>query len=165
MQAQEEKNRLSVSEARADIGRTLKIEPKLTEIYLFTTAPDDLTLDKLAIEIRQEQANLGRAVQVHIWGLDKLQRRIRLYADAVRAFDPDYSASTDELIELGRENLEVGRETAAEFAAVRAGQQVMAGNVEQILAIVRSVDRGSGAALDRVIRSSPIPPLSPTPSS
>ncbi len=144
------KDRLSVSEARTDIGRSLKIEPKLTEIYVVTTAPDDLALDKLAVEIRQEQADLGRAVQVHIWGWDELQRRIRLYADAVRAFDPEYSASTDELIELGRKNLEAGGERAAEFAAMRADQQVMSGNVEQILAIVRSVDRGSGAALDRV---------------
>ncbi len=143
-------DRLSVSEARSDIGRSIKIEPKLSEIYVVTTAPDDLALDKLAIAIRQEQADLGRAVQVQIWGWDELQRRIRLYPDAVRAFDPEYSASTDELLELGRENVEVGRETAAEFAAVRVDQQVMAANVEQMLAIVRSGDTESRAALDKI---------------
>ncbi|KQR85273.1 tetratricopeptide repeat protein [Sphingomonas sp. Leaf343] len=143
-------DRLSVAEARSDIERSLGIEPPLTEIYVVTTAPDELALDKLAIAIRQEQADLGRAVQVHIWGWDELQRRIRLYPDAVRAFDPEYSASTDELLELGRENVEGGRETAAELAAARADQQVMAANVEQILAIVRSADTGSGAALDKI---------------
>lgn len=143
-------DRLSVAEARSDIERSLGIEPPLTEIYVVTTAPDELALDKLAIAIRQEQADIGRAVLVHIWGWDELQRRIRLYPDAVRAFDPEYSASTDELLELGRENVEGGRETAAELAAARADQQVMAGNVEQILAIVRSADTGSGATLDKV---------------
>ena len=144
------RDRLSVSEARSDIDRSLKIEPKLTEIYVVTTAPDDLALDKLAISIRQQQADLGRAVQIQIWGWDELQRRIRLYPEAVRAFDPEYSASTDELLGLGRENVQVARETTAELAAARADQHVMAGNVEQILAMVRSADTGSGAALDKV---------------
>ena len=143
-------DRLSVAEAKTDIERSLRIEPPLTEIYVVTTAPDGLALDKLAIAIRQEQADLGRAVQIHIWGWDELQRRIRQYTDAVRAFDPEYSASTDELLALGRENFEVARETAAELAASRSDQQVMSGNVEQILALMRSADTGSGAALDKV---------------
>lgn len=143
-------DRLSVAEAKADIVRSLAIEPNLTEIYVVTTAPDELALDKLAIGIRQDQLASGRAVQVHIWGWDELQRRIRQHPEALRAFDPEYSASMDELLELGRETVDFVRETTAELASARTDQRLMANDVQQILALVKATDGGSGAALDKV---------------
>jgi hypothetical protein len=65
-------DRLSVMEAKSDIDRALRIKPPLTEIYVATTAPDDIELDRLAISTAQEQANLGRAVRIAIWGWDEL---------------------------------------------------------------------------------------------
>ena len=92
----------------------------------------------------------GRAVQVHIWGWDELQRRIRQHPEAMRASDPEYGASTNELLELGCETVEVARETTAELAAARTDQRPMANDVQQILALVRGADAGSGAARDKV---------------
>ncbi len=143
-------DRLGMAEARSDIERSLRIQPPLTEIYVVTTAPDELALDKLAIAIRQQQAELGRAVQIHVWGWNELQRRIRQFPDAIQAFDPEFSATAEELLRFGHESVEIGRKTATELAAVRSEQQVVAGGVEQILALMRSADTGSGALLDKV---------------
>lgn len=143
-------DRLSVAEAKSDIVRALRIEPPLTEIFVVTTAPDHIVLDKLAIELRQEQADLGRTVQIQLWGWNELQRRIRQFPEAMRAFDPEYNASTDELLELGQEGLEVGRRSAAELTAIRSDQEVIASGMQEMLTLLRSPDTGGGAALDRV---------------
>lgn len=144
------RDRLSVPEARSDIGRALLIEPALTEIYVVTTAPDDIALDKLAIAFRQEQADLGRAVQIQVWGWDELQRRIQMFPDAVNAFDPDYSASTADILAVGREGFEVGRAAAGELTAMRSDQEVIASGLQEMLSLLPAPDAGVGAAIDRV---------------
>ncbi|MBT0667414.1 hypothetical protein HT136_03415 [Novosphingobium profundi] len=142
---------LSVQEARSDIVRALAIEPQLAEIYVVTTGNDTLALDNLVTQLRQEQADLGRSVEIHIWGWNELQRRIRQYPQALHAFDPEYSASTDELLGLGRAGLNLGQDVMSEVSAARSDQQVMASDVQQILAIVRGVDMEPSPAMDKVL--------------
>lgn len=95
--------KLSEATVRKEVAQALTIDPPLTEFYVVTTATDEPALDFLAIELGQEQAKLGRRIDIQVWGWDTLQDKIRADPRALNAFDPDYSASTNKLIQLGAE--------------------------------------------------------------
>lgn len=103
--------KLDLAGVRSDITRALALSPALTEVYVVTTASDDLTYDALAMTMRQEQAALGRIVEIQIWGWDNLQEHIREHVAALKAFDPHYSATTELLIDLGQENVSIARQS------------------------------------------------------
>ena len=90
---------------RAEIAQAMAITPPLTEFYIVTTATDEPAHDFLAITVAQEQAKLGRTVDIQIWGWDTLQDKIRADPRALAAFDPDYSTSTNRLLALGTETV------------------------------------------------------------
>lgn len=95
--------KLGEATVRKEVTQALTIQPPLTEFYIVTTATDEPALDFLAIELSQEQAKLGRTIDIQVWGWDTLQDKIRADSRALSAFDPDYSASTNKLIGLGTE--------------------------------------------------------------
>ncbi len=99
--------KLKESVIREEVADALAIKPPLTEYYIVTTASDETSHDLLAIELAQEQAKLGRTIDIQVWGWDTLQEKIRADPRALRAFDPDYSASTAQLLALGNESLEI----------------------------------------------------------
>ena len=105
---------------RADFDKALQITPALTEFIVATTANDDLEYDRIANTLSQEQAALGRRIDVQVWGWDTLQPKIRANKAALDAFDPGHSASTDRIVALGEESLERHGETKA--AVDRGGQ-------------------------------------------
>lgn len=90
---------------RHEVSQAMAIKPALTEFYIVTTATDEPAHDFLAIDLAQDQAKLGRTVDIQVWGWDTLQEKIRSNPKALAAFDPDYSASTNRLLELGDETL------------------------------------------------------------
>ena len=90
---------------QAEVAQALTVTPPLTEFYIVTTATDDPLHDRVAIALSQEQKTLGRAIDIQVWGWDNMQERIRADARALAAFDPDYSSSTNRLLELGDETL------------------------------------------------------------
>ncbi len=146
-------DKLTETEVRSDVGRSLGIKPPLTEVYVVTTASDDLAYDTLALTLRGEQLALGRRVDIQIWGWDELQRRIRRDPAALNAFDPDYSASTATLIDTTAKILETGRESLAEISGV-------SDQTAQILQIVSSMaatsvgsDPGGRLAVDAVLNA------------
>ena len=98
--------RLSEKTVRNEVAQALTIQPSLTEFYIVTTATDEPALDLLAINLSREQAGAGRNIDIQVWGWDTLQDKIRVDAKALAAFDPNYSASADQLIALGNETLE-----------------------------------------------------------
>lgn len=98
--------RLDLQDVERDIRSMLASPIAVTEIYVVTTASNDLKHDELAIRIRSEQKRRGRTVNIQIWGWDTLSEKIRGSARARKAFDPDYSPSTDALIDLATETLE-----------------------------------------------------------
>ena len=100
--------------------KALQITPALTEFIVATTANDDLEYDRIANTLSQEQAALGRRIDVQVWGWDTLQPKIRANKAALDAFDPGHSASTDRIVALGEESLERHGETQA--AVDRGGQ-------------------------------------------
>ena len=95
--------RLTETEVRREVGQALRVTPPLTEYYVVTTASDDTAMDLLALQLRQEQAGLGRQIDIQIWGWETLQQKIRRDQAAIDAFDPGQSAATDKLLELGTE--------------------------------------------------------------
>lgn len=97
--------KLTETTIRKEVEQAMGIEPALTEFYIVTTATDEPAHDFLAIELAKDiQANLDRTVDIQVWGWDTLQEKIRKDPKALAAFDPDYSASTNCLLELGHEN-------------------------------------------------------------
>lgn len=146
-------DKLTEKEVRSDVSRAIGIEPPLTEIYVVTTASDDLTYDVLALTLRQEQLALGRRVDVQIWGWDELQRRIRLNQAALDAFDPDYSASTSALRALGQANLETGRETVTAIGEVAGQTSQLVAGVAEIRALLINGDSDSRLAVDAALNA------------
>lgn len=121
--------KLSEAIIRKEVAQAVGIEPALTEFYIVTTATDEPAHDFLAITLAQEQAKLGRAVDIQIWGWDTLQEKIRADPRALAAFDPNYSASTKRLLELGDE-------TISGQAAIRAQNQQTLQHLEVIRATI-----------------------------
>lgn len=138
--------KLLASEAERDIRQALSIEPALAEIYVATTAEDDIELDKLALRLRQEQLLLGRKVTIDIWGWTELQRRIRRYAEALQAFDPDYSASTNQIIAIGKETLTT---VQSGFGQMDANHAEVMGALHSLMAGV--ADPGKGLAVEKLL--------------
>ncbi len=99
--------RLDLDAVRSDIERMLAFEPPIAEIFVVTTASDDLKYDKLALEVRQAQKLLGRNVNVQIWGWDTLTGHILGSPAALNAFDPDRSASTNEILRQGAMSIDL----------------------------------------------------------
>ncbi|KXV23581.1 hypothetical protein AD942_01020 [Gluconobacter japonicus] len=97
--------KLAETTIRKEVDQAMGIKPPLTEFYIVTTATDEPAHDMLAIELGQDQARLGRKVDIQVWGWDTLQEKIRNNPRALAAFDPDYSSSTNRLLELGSETL------------------------------------------------------------
>jgi len=106
--------KLTEKTIRDEVGQAMGIKPALTEFYIVTTATDEPAHDFLAIELSQDQAKLGRTVDIQVWGWDTLQEKIRSDPKALAAFDPDYSASTNRLLELGGETLSAQAEIRAQ---------------------------------------------------
>ncbi|WP_310888979.1 tetratricopeptide repeat protein [Gluconacetobacter dulcium] len=97
--------KLAETTIRKEVDQAMGIKPALTEFYIVTTATDEPAHDFLAIELAQDQAQLGRTVDIQVWGWDTLQEKIRNDPKALATFDPNYSASTNRLLELGSETL------------------------------------------------------------
>lgn len=108
--------RLDLREVEDDIRSMLASSIPVTEIYVVTTASNDLKHDELAIQIRSEQKRLGRTVNIQIWGWDTLSEKIRGSARAYKVFDPNYSPSTDTLIDVTTETLDRQSQIQAQIA-------------------------------------------------
>src|ERR1043166_9682753 len=86
--------KLTAKEVRTEVKSALAYRPKLVEFYIVTTSGDDRKLDQLASTLAQEQAALGRAISITVWGWNTLEEKINLSEAAKEAFDPGFSPST-----------------------------------------------------------------------
>lgn len=140
--------RLDLDAVRGDIDRMLAFTPPVTEIFVVTTASDDLKYDKLAIEVRQAQKLLGRSVNVQIWGWDTLTGHILGSPAALKAFDPDRSASTTEILRQGAISIDLHGEQIDR-------QQEMMTAITSIEVMTRQlvmpVDAATESAVDAVL--------------
>lgn len=128
---------------RDETEQALRVKPHLTEYIIVTTARDDPLYDEIATTISQEQATLGRKIDVQVWGWDTLEPKIRADKAALDAFDPGHSASTDRIIELGEESLQ-------NQGQLQGTSDYMIALQEQTLAKIAAIapDTGKSDALD-----------------
>ena len=89
---------LTDAEVRREVEKALTFTPPLAEYFLVTTAPDDEKLQRLAHELSiSASKDRDRPLKIRVWGWGILEREIRRYPDALRAFDPSHTAQGDRI--------------------------------------------------------------------
>ena len=133
--------KLTKKEIREETAAALTVTPQLTEYYIVTTASDDPAFDRLALELSQEQLKLGRAIDIQIFGWETLQQKIRGDQKARDAFDPGHSPSTDTLLLVTAESLDVGRKVSDQ-------SDLILEKIVQLTATVAPLDTARGSAFE-----------------
>ena len=89
---------LTDAEVRKEVEKALTFTPPLAEYFIVTTAPDDEKLQRLAHELSiSASKDRDRPIKIRVWGWGILEREIRRYPDALRAFDPSHTAQGDRI--------------------------------------------------------------------
>ena len=125
-----EGQRLTEAEVRAEVEKALTFSPPLSEYIIVTTAPDDEKIQKLAHQLSiSASENRGKPLKIRILGWGSLEREIRRFPDALKAFDPSHTGQGDR-IERSLGDLSGSMEMVQEQIAVvhRAVTQGHAGN-------------------------------------
>ena len=83
-------------EVREEVEKALAFRPLLSEFIIVTTAPTDVTLDRLAHELTTS-ASKGRAknIKISVLGWNDLEREINRFPKARKAFDPSHTPYTE----------------------------------------------------------------------
>ena len=89
-----EGQRLTEAEVRAEVEKALTFSPPLSEYIIVTTAPDDEKIQKLAHKLSiSASENRGKPLKIRILGWGSLEREIRRFPDALKAFDPSHTVT------------------------------------------------------------------------
>jgi hypothetical protein len=118
-------------EVRQEVKKALGFRPLLSEYIIVTTSPDDAKLDRLALDLSQEVSE-GREkpLKVRIYGWETLEREIRRYPTALKAFDPSHTPHGDQLAAMV--------EDLPNQVSIKLGGQLA--NIESILVGMTRVD-------------------------
>ena len=129
---------LTEAEIQGEVEKALTFSPPLSEYIIVTTAPDDGELQRLAYQL-SISASKGREkpLRVRIWGWGTLEREIRRFPNALRAFDPSHTGQGDRIERKLGDLSEMVQERMAEVH--RAVTQGHAGNPIVTETAVRSV--------------------------
>ena len=93
-----EGQRLTEAEVRAEVEKALTFSPPLSEYIIVTTAPDDEKIQKLAHQLSiSGSENRGKPIKIRILGWGSLEREIRRFPDALKAFDPSHTGQGDRI--------------------------------------------------------------------
>ena len=93
-----EGQRITEAEVQAEVEKALTFSPPLSEYIIVTTAPDDGELQRLAHQLSiSASENREKPIKIRILGWGSLEREIRRYPDALRAFDPSHTAQGDRI--------------------------------------------------------------------
>ena len=120
---------LTEAEVRKEVEKALTFTPPLAEFFIVTTAPDDEKLQRLAHELSiSASEHRDKPLKIRIWGWGSLEREIRRYPDALRAFDPSHTAQADrferEVHDLSGSMEIVRQEVAVIHRSVAQGQAI-----------------------------------------
>lgn len=143
--------KLDLNKVTSDIERALLFDPPLSEIYVATTASDDIKYDQLALNLRKKQKTAGRIVDIQIWGWDTLQGHIRKHADARNAFDPDYSAATPILLDTTFETLVVLNEARSTLALMESEKSESSLKISELHAALVTGDTTERVEIERLL--------------
>ncbi len=93
-----EGQKLTEAEVRAEVKKALTFSPPLSEYIVVTTAPDDEEIQKLARQLSiSASKNRGKPLKISILGWGSLEREIRRFPDALKAFDPSHTGQGDRI--------------------------------------------------------------------
>jgi len=93
-----EGQRLTESEIRAEVEKALTFSPPLSEYIIVSTAPDDEKTQKLARHLSiSVSENRGKPLKIRVLGWGSLEREIRRFPDALKAFDPSHTGQGDRI--------------------------------------------------------------------
>ena len=90
--------KVTEKELRNEVKKAFHFIPKLSEFILATTAPNDSQIQLEARLITEENEKGGNPMTVAVWGWGELENRIAEYPQALRAFHPDLTPFTDEIL-------------------------------------------------------------------
>lgn len=100
-----EHKKLTEQEVRAEVEKAKRFRPSLHRYVIVTTAPDDANLTTLALELSQEISRGQKpSFGVEIMGWQALERAIRRFPEALKAFDPSNTPHGDRLLAYGEEH-------------------------------------------------------------
>lgn len=104
---------LSEKEVRDEVEKAMGFNPPLSEYVIVTTAPNDSSLQSLAVALSKAKSEqLKRKIKITVYGWESLQQEIRGYREAHKAFDPSFTPRT-ERIEQRIEDLHTKFDTLA----------------------------------------------------
>ena len=91
---------LSEKEIRTEVDKAISFHPPLSEYIIATTAPDDVNLQSLAMEL-SASVSRGRSspLLISVLGWDSLQLEIQRHPEALKAFDPSHTPQGDKIIQ------------------------------------------------------------------
>jgi tetratricopeptide (TPR) repeat protein len=86
------------NELRREVQKALEFKPALDEFILITTAPYDQKIEETARLITKELETGGRRLRAAVWGWDTLEQHISQHRDPYKAFHPDATPISDEIL-------------------------------------------------------------------
>lgn len=89
---------LTAIELREEIEKAKAFRPRLHKFIIATTAANDAVIQKVAREISKRHEKLG-IFSVHVYGWEEISARIASHDKAIRAFHPDATPFTDQILE------------------------------------------------------------------
>jgi tetratricopeptide (TPR) repeat protein len=85
-------------ELRAEVEKSRKFTPSISDFILVTTAPADAAIQAVARKIIEERDKEGNPLNVSVWGWGELEARISQYPKALQAFEPDSSPYSNQIL-------------------------------------------------------------------
>jgi tetratricopeptide (TPR) repeat protein len=96
-------------ELEAEVEKTEQFKPQLREFILVTTAPDDAAIQEAARLLEHEVRSAGRDLSIAVWGWGRVTQEIVRYPEAIKAFHPDATPFTDQILDGQNEILSLLR--------------------------------------------------------
>lgn len=90
--------KVTEEELRGEVKKAFYFTPSLSEFILVTTASNDVKIQGVARLITVENEKAGHAMTVAVWGWEEIEARIAEHPRALRAFHPDSTPFTDEIL-------------------------------------------------------------------
>lgn len=120
---------LDEDEVRGEVEKALTFKPALREYYIVTTAPDDVAMQELARIITLKLHEKGTNLLVFVWGWNTLEEKIFQDSKARNAFDPDYGAFSEQILENTDHLLVQQTEISEGLSEISAKMDLLQGRV------------------------------------
>jgi tetratricopeptide (TPR) repeat protein len=111
------------AELKREVEKSKGFRPEIREFILITTAPEDGAIQEAARLLEQKIRAEGRNLAISVWGWGRLQQEISRFPEAVKAFHPDASPFTDQILDETNEIKQLLRSQSGTQAGALAGTE------------------------------------------